>query len=84
MENIAEIQLDEVPIFKRLGGAGIHFMSVCERYRASFNFLEHPRIVIALKNKIGPVRDISFSTSMPDGLIDLINRAINTIEYPER
>jgi len=79
LENIAEIQLDEVPILKRFGGAGIHFMSIRGRYRASFNFLEHPRIVIKFKEKIGPVRDLSFSTRSPEVLIDLINRAVNAI-----
>mgnify|MGYP000900013350 CR=1 FL=1 len=37
-----------VMFFLRYGGAGIHFMSIRGRYRASFNFLEYPRVVIAL------------------------------------
>jgi hypothetical protein len=72
LKNMAEARIDDVPTFKRLGGAGIHFMTVKGRYRASFNFLEHPRVVVAFKEKRGPVRDISFSTSRPEELLGLI------------
>ena len=60
LENIEACRLDEIPVLMRFGGAGIHFMLIRRRYRASFNFLEYPRVVIALKRKVGPVRDISF------------------------
>jgi len=60
----------------RIGGAGIHFTPLGGRYRAMFNFLEHPRLVIALKVKKGPVRDIAFSTSRPDELMFLIRDLI--------
>lgn len=76
LENIEDSRLDEIPTLMRMGGAGIHFMSIRQRYRASFNFLEHPRVVIALKRKVGPVRDISFSTRQPDEVIKLIQEAI--------
>jgi hypothetical protein len=59
----------------RMGGAGIHFMSIRKRYRASFNFLEHPRVVIAFKRKAGLVRDISFSTRHPDDVLRRIQEA---------
>lgn len=72
MENIEECRLDEIPLFMRMGGAGIHFMMIRKRYRASFNFLEYPRIVISFKRKVGPVRDISFSTRNPDEVLRLI------------
>lgn len=75
MDNIENCRLDELPAFKRLGGAGIHFMKIRGRYRASFNFLEYPRVVIALKRKAGPVQDISFSTCQPDEIIKLIHQA---------
>jgi hypothetical protein len=58
-----------------MGGAGIHFISVRGRYRVSFNFLEHPRVVIALKKKRGLVRDVSFSTRHPDEVLQLIREA---------
>ncbi len=69
---IAGAQVDSLPVIKQYGGAGIHFMFVRKRYRASFNFLEHPRVVVVLKKKIGLVQDISFSTRHPDEVIQLI------------
>lgn len=72
LDNIESCELDELPTLMRLGGAGIHFMGIRKRYRASFNFLEHPRVVVALKRKVGPVRDISFSTRRPEDVIRLI------------
>lgn len=59
LDNVQDVVLDHLPAFMRNGGAGIHFMTIRGRYRASFNFLEYPRVVIALKKPAGPVRDIS-------------------------
>ena len=77
LDNVKECRLDELPMLMRMGGAGIHFMMIRKRYRASFNFLEHPRVVIAFKNKRGPVQDISFSTRRPDELLRLIQERIS-------
>ena len=77
-ENIEECQLDDdLPVLMKYGGAGIHFMFIRRRYRASFNLLEHSRVVIGLKRKAGLVRDISFSTCQPNELIQLIQGAIS-------
>jgi len=76
LDNIESCRLDEIPVLMRMGGAGIHFMLIRRRYRASFNFLEYPRVVIAFKRKAGPVRDISFSTRRPDELLRLIQDAM--------
>jgi Ca2+/Na+ antiporter len=70
--NIAGCALDELPPLLKYGGAGIHFMTVRGRYRASFNFLEYPRLVVGFKQKVGPVQEISFSTRRPDELSGLI------------
>lgn len=51
-------------------------MFIRKRYRASFNFLEHPRILITLKRKVGPVQDISFSTRRPDDILRIIQETI--------
>jgi Ca2+/Na+ antiporter len=59
---------------QRIGGAGIHFTFIGRRYRAMFNFLEYSRVVMKLKIKKGPVRDIAFSTLQPEELIRLINK----------
>lgn len=75
LDNVRDCRLDELPPFKRLGGAGIHFMTVGGRYRASFNFLEYPRLVLALNTKRGPVQDISFSTRRPEEILRLIRKA---------
>jgi hypothetical protein len=77
LDNVEECRLDELPLFMRMGGAGIHFMNIHKRYRISFNFLEYPRIVIAFKKKVGPVRDISFSTRQPDDVIKFIQESIS-------
>jgi hypothetical protein len=77
LENVEGCALDELPALMKYGGAGIHFMNIRNRYRASFNFLEYPRVVIALKRKIGPVRDISFSTRKPDKLQKFVQEAVS-------
>lgn len=74
--NIANCELDHLPAIKQYGGAGIHFMFVNERYRASFNFLEYPRLVIRFKQSIGAVQDISFSTRQPEELLALIRQTL--------
>lgn len=77
LEDIAACRLDEVPFVQRMGGAGIHFLFVRRRYRASFNFLEYPRVVIAFKQKIGPVQDLSFSTRRPEQVLQHLREAIS-------
>jgi Ca2+/Na+ antiporter len=78
VDNIQEYSLDELPVIMKYGGAGIHFMIIRKRYRASFNFLEYPRVVIAFTRKVGLVQDISFSTRRPDDMLQLIREAIST------
>ena len=77
VDNIENIHIDEIPLVMRLGGAGIHFMMIRKRYRASFNFLEYPRVVIEFKKKVGPVQDISFSTRQPDQLVHLVHNVVS-------
>ena len=74
MDNVESCKLDDPSPFKKYGGAGIHFMFVDGRYRASFNFLEYPRVVTALRGK-RRVRDISFTTRQPDEVLRLIHKA---------
>lgn len=71
-QNIASCRLDDLPKSMALGGAGVHFMFIRSRYRVSFNFLEYPRVVLAFKQKVGPVVDLSFSTQQPDEIIALL------------
>lgn len=71
MGNIASCRLDDVSLW-RIGGAGIHFSPMRGRYRAMFNFLEHDRVVVGLKEKRGPVWDIAFSTRRPEWVLCFI------------
>jgi len=80
LDNIEDCRLDDISAPMRFGGAGIHFMLINRRYRVSFNFLEYPRVVIALKTKQGPVRDVSFTTQQPEEIIRRINQMSNTNE----
>jgi hypothetical protein len=77
LDNVADCRLDEIPLLMRMGGAGIHFMIIRQRYRASFNFLEYPRVVVAFKKKAGPVQDISFTTRQPDEVLRLMREAVS-------
>jgi len=76
-DNVENCSLDDTSLW-RIGGAGIHFSPIHGRYRAMFNFLEYPRIVIALKKKRGLVRDIAFSTQRPDEILRFIQAAAST------
>ncbi len=81
VNNISTCQRDDdLPPLLKYGGAGIHFMLFRNRYRASFNFLEHDRVVIELKQKAGWVQDVSFSTRNSDELISRIQEAISANE----
>ena len=71
LSNIETCFLDETSLW-RIGGAGIHFSPMGGRYRAMFNFLEYPRVVISLKEKKGLVRDIAFSTNQPEMIMSYI------------
>jgi hypothetical protein len=71
LDNIEAYTLDDLTL-GRIGGAGIHFSPIRGRYRAMFNFLEYPRVVLALKEKRGLVRDIAFSTRRPQEMMRLI------------
>jgi Ca2+/Na+ antiporter len=74
LESIDECRLDDLPLLLRYGGAGVHFMVVHKRYRVSFNLLEYPRIVVALRSQ-RLVRDVSFTTRRPAEMINLLKAA---------
>ena len=65
--NIEACRVDDVSLW-RIGGAGIHFSLIQGRYRAMFNFLEYPRLVVLLRQGQGPVRAVAFSTRRVDEL----------------
>ena len=78
LKNIAEHKLDKISPFAYFGGAGIHFMWVKGRYRASYNFLEYPRVLITFINKIGSIQELSFSTKNPECVLDKLDKAIDS------
>jgi len=84
IDNIKKIQLDEIPAFKKYGGAGIHFMTVYKRYRVSFNFLEYPRICVSLKKKRGLVQDVSFSTRTPEKVMQVLSGIVDNEKMTDR
>ena len=73
LENIQSCELDDSPDIIKYGGAGVHFAFVKRIYRAYFNFLEHPRVLITFINKQGPVQALVFTTRQPAEVIKIIN-----------
>ena len=78
LDNIASCSIDQLPWMLQYGGAGVHFMTVNQRYRASYNFLEYPRVVIKLKRKRGLVSDLSFTTRQPEQVIHILDGKLNS------
>ena len=71
LHSIEKIYVDDISLW-RISGAGIHFSSISGRYRAMLNFLEHQRLVVVLKEKRGPVKDVAFSTGKPNEIMRII------------
>ena len=74
--NIERCYLD-TPSIGSIGGAGIHFTWIKGKYRAFFNFLDHPRVVIVFKKKKGPVQEVAFSTEQPEIVLETIQHYSN-------
>jgi hypothetical protein len=75
-ENVESASLDVLPAFQRFAGAGIHFYFYHRRYRASFNFLEYPRVAVVFMRKVGPVQELSFSTRQPQEILRLLQKLL--------
>ena len=75
-ENVERCYLD-TPSIGSIGGAGIHFTWIKGKYRAFFNFLEYPRVVVVFKKKRGPVQEIAFTTRHPEQVMQFIQSSIN-------
>jgi hypothetical protein len=80
LENIKEVNLDESPNLIKYGGAGVHFAFVAGEYRAFFNFLEYPRVVIRMRKKRGPVQALVFTTRHPQEILKLLFERIDQNE----
>lgn len=74
LKNIQSCALDDPPFWIKYGGAGVHFALVDGLYRAFFNILEGPRILIIFKERQGRVQALSFSTTQPERVLEIIER----------
>jgi hypothetical protein len=72
LENVASCGLDDSSFLIRYGGAGVHFAFTQGRYRAFFNFLEYPRVLISFHQKQGLVQELVFSTQNPEQVLEFI------------
>ena len=72
LDNIQEIRLDDSPALIKYGGAGVHFAFVKAIYRAFFNFLEYPRMLVSFVEKQGLAQALVFSTRQPDQVLSVI------------
>ena len=77
LENIREACLDDSPAIIKYGGAGVHFAFVNGIYRAFFNFLEYPRVLVSFRVKQGLVQELVFTTRQPDQVLAFINTRIS-------
>lgn len=74
LSNIQEITLDDAPMIIKYGGAGVHFAFVKGEYRAFYNFLEHPRVLIRFKKKQGLVKALVFTSRQPDKILEILEK----------
>ena len=76
LDNINTSSIDDSPDLIKYGGAGVHFAFVNQKYRAFFNFLEYPRVLINFKEKQGPVQGLVFTTRKPDEVLKFIQERV--------
>jgi hypothetical protein len=76
LKNIRECKMDDSPNLIKYGGAGVHFAFVKGEYRAFYNFLEHPRILITFHHKQGLVQGLVFTTQQPEQVMEIIGSRI--------
>ena len=77
LDNVAFCGLDDSSALIRYGGAGVHFAFTNGKYRAFYNFLEGPRVLVSFHQKQGLVQELAFSTRNPELVLDLIREQIN-------
>ena len=76
LDNVASCGLDDSSLLIKYGGAGVHFAFTRGKYRAFYNFLEGPRVLVSFHQKQGWVQELVFSTRNPDQVLDLIRERI--------
>ena len=78
LNNIRQCNLDEPPVWIKYGGAGVHFAMVLGTYRAFFNFLEGPRVLVTYKEKQGLVQALCFSSYQPERVLEILKGRITS------
>lgn len=76
LSNIKQADWDNSPPLIKYGGAGVHFAYVNRRYRAYYNFLEHPRLVITFHDKQGLVQELVFTTRQPEQVLEILQERV--------
>jgi len=66
IDNIKTSIRYDPPFWIKYGGAGVHFAMVDGDYKAFYNFLEYPRVMIGFHQKQGWVQSLVFTTQQPD------------------
>jgi hypothetical protein len=79
LKNINTVELDASPAIIKYGGAGVHFAFVQGKYRAYYNFLEFPRVVVSFKEKQGLIQALVFSTKQPDRVLAALNSRMENL-----
>ncbi|MCD6426211.1 MAG: hypothetical protein J7L35_12015 [Anaerolineales bacterium] len=74
IENIAVSVLYDPPFWIKYGGAGVHFAMVEGEYKAFYNFLEYPRVLIKFHQKQGSVQALVFTTREPDQILEILEK----------
>lgn len=74
LDNVAQSTLYDPPFWIKYGGAGVHFAMVDGSYKAFFNFLEYPRILIKFQKKRGLVQELVFTTRQPDRILEILEK----------
>jgi len=72
IENIKSIIRYDPPFWIKYGGAGVHFAMVDGDYKAFYNFLEYPRVMIGFHQKQGWVQSLVFTTRQPDKILEIL------------
>ena len=72
IENIKSIIRYDPPFWIKYGGAGVHFAMVDGDYKAFYNFLEYPRVMVGFHQKQGWVQSLVFTTRQPDKILQIM------------
>lgn len=74
IDNIKSSILYDPPFWIKFGGAGVHFAMVDGDYKAFYNFLEYPRVLIGFHQKQGWVQSLVFTTRQPDKILEILGK----------